>query len=143
MADVRDAVVHIQTIAAALTGMREAPADARAGMLAYPFAISYPLRGTLDIRPAGSSTGIHRIVTEIHMAAEGDLAQALKHLQGFLDDFANDILDDPTLGGHCSTIVTGSDGPPLSYTLVSGVYNGVKTIALRFETTAKIVNTIT
>ncbi len=143
MADVRDAVVYIQGIAGALSGMREAPPDARASMNAYPFAISYPARGTYDIRPAGASTGIHRIATEIHMAAEGDLATALKHLQSFLDDFTNDVLDDPTLGGNVTTIVSGEDGPPIGYTLVSGFYNGVKTIALRFETTVKILNTIT
>jgi hypothetical protein len=122
--------------------MKEAPDDARGAMNAYPFAISYPGRGTYNIQPAGSSTGIHRVVTEIHMASEGDLAQALKHLQAYLDDFSAAILNDPTVGAHASTIVTGSDGPPLSYTLVSGVYNGVKTIALRFETTLKIQNTI-
>ena len=143
MADVRDAVVHIQGIARALSGMKEAPDDARGAMNAYPFAISYPGRGTYTSGPAGASTGLHRIITEIHMAREGDLAQALKHLQSYLDDFANDVLNDPTLGGHVSTIVVGSDSPPLSYTLVSGIYNDVKTIALRFETAVKIQNTIT
>jgi len=123
--------------------MKEAPADARAGQLAYPFAISYPLRGTLDMGPAPLSTGLHTIVTEIHVAVEGNLALALKDVQKFLDTFANAILSDTTLGGHVSTIISGSDGPPLSYTLVSGVYNGVKTIALRFETRVKIQNTIT
>ena len=143
MADLRDAVVQVQTIARALSGIKEAPSEARSGMMAYPFAISYPLRGTFDIGPAGASTGLHTIVTEIHMAAEGDLATALKHLQTYLDDFANDILDDPRLGGTVTTIVVGDDGPPVSYTLVSGVYNGVKTIALKFETAVKILNTIT
>jgi hypothetical protein len=143
VADIRDAVVHVQTIAAALTGMKEAPADARAGMFAYPFAISYPGNGTFDVQPAGSSTGIHHIFTDMHMASESNLQEALRYLYAFVDDFANDVLADERLGGHVATIVTGKDGPPLRYTLVSGTYAGVKTIALHWELTVKIQNTIT
>ena len=143
MADLRDAVVQIQAIAGALTGMKQAPPDATYAVMSYPFAVSYPIRGTFDYGPAGASIGLHRIVTEIHMAAEGDLPTAMKHLQSYLDDFANDILDDPKLGNTVTTIIAGDDGPPLSYTLVSGTYNGVKTIALKFETAVKILNTLT
>ena len=143
MADVRDAIVKIQAIARALSGMKEAPDDARGAMNAYPFAVSYPGTGNFNISPATNMQGIHELITEMHVASETDLQQAIKHVQSFIGPFANDLLNDPTLGGTISTMVTGADGPPVSYTFVSGNYNGIKTIALRWRIKVKMQAAIT
>jgi hypothetical protein len=142
MADVRDAVVHLQSIALALSGMREAPADPRAMAGAFPCAMSYAGNGTFEIEPAGCSKGLHHIMTDMFMPRQTDLALSLKTLSAFIDDFAAAVLAAPTIGGHVATIVTGKDGPPLRYTLVNGTLAGIDTVALHWDLTVKITNTL-
>jgi hypothetical protein len=140
--DVRDVCIHIQGIVKALSGMKEAPDDPRAGAFSWPFALTYPAHGTFDSGPAGSSTGLHHIATDIMYARQPDLGLAYKTLGAYVDDFPAAILADPTLGGHVTTIVSGADGPPLSYTMGSGLYAGIEVIALRFDLAVKILNTV-
>lgn len=142
MADIRDAIVHLQTITAALTGMKEAPSDPSANFASWPCARAYPNTGTFDIEPAGASKGLHHIVVEMFMPAQPNLAESVKKLSEYIDDFAAAVLAAPTIGGHVATIVTGTDGPPLSYRLVSGKLGSVDTVALRWELTVKITNAL-
>ncbi len=142
MADIRDAVVHVQELAAALSGMKEAPSDPRSAALSYPFAMSYSIRGTLDAGPAGTSKGIHTIATDMIMPRDPDLGLAIKTLSAYIDDFAAAVLADPTLGRHVGSTVSGNDGPPLTYSLIQQQYNGVPVICLRWELRVKIENTL-
>lgn len=141
MADVRDAIVKVQAIARALTGMKEAPDDARGAMNAYPFAVSYMRSARYELE-SGVMKGIYRLATDIHMASEGDLQQAVKYLSAYGTSFPLAMLKDPTLGGTISTMVTGKDGPPITSTFRSWNYNSVQTLVLGFETVVKIENVI-
>jgi hypothetical protein len=141
VADVRDAIVKVQAIARALTGMREAPDDPRANMVAFPFAISYAGNGGFAAQ-AGVGKGMHHIVTDMHCAREADMAQAVQMEHAFLDDFANALLADPTLGGVVSTIVATDDNQ-VRYSFGPTNYCGVPTIVLRWDILVKIQNAIT
>ena len=142
MTDIRDAVVYVQALALALSGMHEAPSEPRAMAASWPCAMSYAGTGTFDIKPAGCSIGLHHIMTDMFMPRQPDLALSLKTLSAFVDDFAAAVLAKPTLGGKVATIVTGEDGPPLRYSLVNGTLAGVETVALHWDLTVKITNTL-
>ena len=132
MADVRDAIVKVQAIARALTGMKEAPDDPRDGMVAYPFAITYAGTGDYDVAPAGMGKGLHTLITDMHVARQPSITLAVKLQHTLLDDFANNVLADPTLGGTVDTIVTGEGGPALRYRFVMADYTGIPTWLLRW-----------
>jgi hypothetical protein len=112
-------------------------------MVTYPFAITYAGTGDYDAGPAGMGKGLHTLITDMHVARQPNLALAVKLQHTLLDDFANDILSDPTLGGTVDTITTGEGGPALRYRFVMADYTGIPTWLLRWELRVKIQNTIT
>ncbi len=120
----------IQTIAGALSGIRNAPSNPPDQVGAFPFAVTYPERGAFT---AGSLTkaltaGQHVIVTEIHVARK-DLPRAVAGAIGYADLFHTALQADPTLGG--SVLIIDS----LTWEFGPLVWGAVETIGYRLRLT--------
>jgi len=136
MATLQDAIEAIQTHALALSGMKEAPSYAPEKLSDFPFAVSFPGRGSWG-RVTDRKKGLHTIITEIHVARK-DMARDLKLVMPYSELFPNAVLGDPTLGGDVDTVIE------MRYTFSALNWDEeTQTVGWRFETDVKQQSALT
>lgn len=125
------AVANIQTLVAALSGMRSAPAQPPDSAGAFPFGVSYI--GAVEVNQASLTqrTHIFTIITEIHVARK-DLPRDVAKLDPYPTAFPDAIWDAPTLSGAVDTVL-GVVGQ-----LIPSSWGGVDTLCWQFNTRIKI-----
>ena len=99
----RDVITNLQSKAAALSGMKEAPTDPPESINQFPFALTYVQNGSWTPESAGFSHALISLVTEIHIARNVlplDIQKALP----FFEPFLRAILNDLSLGSTVDTI---------------------------------------
>ncbi len=118
--DLISAIARIQTLAAAIVGITEAPANPPEGIAQFPFIVTYPESGyitevTWSTTPGASSAmGFHTVVTEIHVARQilpKDVAKAIP----FGELFWKKVGADPTLNGIVETIAPVDEEMPYRF----------------------------
>lgn len=131
MSTLQQAIAAIQNIAAALSGMRAAPAYAPDSINQFPFAVSYPAHGSVG------GTDFHQarytIVTEIHVSRR-DLPRDMATLMPYVELFTQAVLASPTLG-LSATALAGT----IEFDFAVMEWAGVPTIGFVFKTPVKQV----
>lgn len=90
----RDVVTNLQSKAAALSGVKEAPIDPPESANQFPFAVTYVRSGEWHAESAGFSHALVTLVTEIHIARQIlplDVKKALPYFETFLQSILNDL----------------------------------------------------
>lgn len=129
------AIAEIQDIAREIHNIKDAPVLIPEGEPSFPFAISYPRTGTLDLE-AGQKKGLHTIFTEIHMS-RGLLGTAVEQVLNIMVNFESALLGNVTLSGAVDTIVF-----PIKYTFGRLEWGNTATVGIRYEITVKIHESI-
>ena len=131
-----DAIAAIQPIALTVsdgtTTVTAAPNDPKEAIAEFPFVVSYPAKGTLELETYGPGKDKHIIYTELHLS-RNVLNEAVAKAKLYLEDFAAKIKADTTLSGASDTIVW-----PIPYTFGSLDWAGENHLGFRFEITVKI-----
>jgi hypothetical protein len=120
----------VQDVARGLSGMRAAPKYPPEKATDFPFAVSYPSSGELNLRNEALLTNSMTLITEIHLAYR-DLAIAAEQAYPFLERFLKAMLDDITLSNAFNS---GSILPPINHRFGFLDYFGGTTIGWTFET---------
>lgn len=125
------AVANIQTIVAALSGMRQAPSQPPDSAGAFPFGVSYI--GAVDVTQASLTlrTHIFTIITEIHVARK-DLPRDVAKLDPYPTAFPDAVWTTPTLTGAVDTVLS------VVGQLIPSAWGGVDTLCWQFNTRVKI-----
>lgn len=127
-----EAVVDaVTTMTGGLTGIRQAPTDPTETANAFPFAVTYSGGGSYLPFGLGKALtrGVHRIVTEIHVARK-DLPRDVAALIPFPDRYLAALQADYTLSGAIINI----EG--LDYDFGALQWGGLDTLGWRFTLTA-------
>lgn len=130
-----EATTQLQTYAKS-AGCKSAPAEPTEQMGIFPFAVSYPARGTFQADDASSGRDLHTIFTEVHVN-RNLIVQAVDYAKTILEAFAQLIKQNPTLNGTVDTVVY-----PFIYTFGRLEWGSIQTIGFRFEITVKVRNTL-
>lgn len=120
----------VQSIAAkarALTGMRAAPDNPPDVIAAYPFAVTYLLRGSWHGADATWGEGKATFACDVHLSRLPDTGRQLETYAELPRTLALAILSDETLGGACTSV----NDVRCSFTRMG--YNGIETAGYRFE----------
>ena len=134
--DINDAVTYLQTLAAGIDGMRQAPVEPTE-QASFPFAVSFVSMLISSTQPsAGAQINLYEITTEIHVARK-DLPRDYAGLKPFAVLFSATVWGDynanrQALGGFVSTIngISGSLQP--------SHWGGADTLAWIFKTQVKV-----
>lgn len=127
------AVTQVQTLAAALSGVRSAPTKPPESPSAYPFAASY-IGAVETTKPSATLTiSVYTIVTEIHISRK-DLGRDIDTLNAYPTAFTAAIWGDPTLAATVDTVLTCTG----LYTPLE--WGGIETRAWVFQTRCKITS---
>lgn len=124
-------IAYIQEKARAMTGIRDAPAEIPDSANVFPFVVTYPRVGRMELASAGWANYFHTIYTEIHVSQallSSGIAQALP----YAELFAKIFLNDPQL------LQLASEAGELRYTFGRLEWGGVPTIGFRFEIDVKL-----
>jgi hypothetical protein len=126
-----NAIEQIQTYALA-AGCKSAPAEVTEGAGNFPFAVSYPLRGTISVDDASAGRDIHTLASEVHVGRQ-HLGNAVELAKTVLIAFGLLLKQNPKLNGTVDTI-----DYPIRYTFGSLSWANVPTVGFRFEIDIKI-----
>jgi hypothetical protein len=122
----QDCIDDVADTIGAISGIRAAPHEPPEAISAYPTVITYPGAGEYRTgEPAGMLKYLGDIVVELHLARK-DLPRDVAKVATYERSIPNDILEDTTLGGHCSTC-----GPVTSSGLIAMEWD-VPTIGIRY-----------
>lgn len=97
-----DAIVEVQNIVGAISGIKAAPDNPPESINQYPFALSYAYQGTWE-RMSDWKKGIHVIVCEVHFSRQ-NLPKAIALAMPYCESIPNALLGNPTLNGTVDTI---------------------------------------
>lgn len=134
--DINAAVTYLQTIAAGISGMRQAPAEPTE-QAQFPFAVSYVAALASSVQPSfGHQINLYEIATEIHVARK-DLPRDYASIKSYANDFPAAVWGDlntngAALDGCVSTInrISGSLQP--------STWGGIDTLAWTFRIEVKV-----
>ena len=127
------AVAQVQTLAAALSGVRATPSHPTDSISVYPFAASY-IGAVETTKPSATLTiSIYTIVTEIHISRK-DMQRDITVLNAYPPAFTAAIWGDPTLAATVDTVLTCTG----LYTPLE--WGGIETRAWVFQTHCKITS---
>lgn len=123
----QDCIEDVANTVAAISGIRSAPVYVPEDTSVFPFVAVYAGAGEFRTgEPAGLMKYLGSIVVDLHLARK-DLPRDVERVMTYHESIPNDILEDTTLGGHC----TGS-GPLSCSGLIAMSYGGIETIGLRY-----------
>lgn len=125
--DVSGAINEVYTTLGKVKGLRPAP-SAMPTNAAFPFGVVYPQNSTYKQSPAGSMTGLHNIVIEVHLAMATDISRAVEQIVALSDPVANAVFNDLNTNAYSVIMTTGA----ITSEFVYSDWNGVNTLALRF-----------
>ena len=128
------AIAAVQTVAASVSGIKQAPANPPEQSSMFPFSVCYARTGTETPQSSGWSVALHTLVCELH-CQRTVLPQAVAQALPLYEAFAAGILADVTLGG------TVQATNQLRYTFGELEYGGIKTIGYRVELDVKLTPT--
>jgi len=133
---VENAIIALQEIAGAVTGIKGAPNYAPDALNVYPIAVAYPESGNISIQVVGEMQGLHALVLEVHVARK-NLASDIQLAISYIESIAAAILDDVTLSGTVDTL------GGLEYRFGAMSWGGQDTFGVRFRlTNVKIRSTV-
>ena len=128
------AIAAVQTVAGAVSGIKQAPTNPPEQSAMFPFSICYARTGTETPQSSGWSVALHTLVCELH-CQRTVLPLAVAQALPLYEEFAAAILADVGLAGAVQTV------NQLRYTFGELEYGGVKTIGYRIELDVKITPT--
>jgi hypothetical protein len=132
----QDAIARIQTLVAAVDGIRASPQYLPEAINIFPYSVCYAGNGSYDFGPSGVMKGLHNIILEIHVARK-DLPRDTEKVMDYADSIPLAIMHDPTLGATVSTI------GPITYTFGGMQYGDQLTLGFRFTiSNVKLMTTI-
>lgn len=109
MATQENAILAVQAIVGALSGINGAPNYPPEQINDFPFAVAYPGDGEHRVGTLVNNTGerkfLGQIVLEVHVS-RADLPSAVQASIGFGDTIPNALLKDPTLNGTVETFAS-------------------------------------
>ena len=120
----------VQAIAAkarAITGMRAAPDNPPDSIAAYPFAVTYFMRGAWHGADATWGDGRVTYACDVHLSRLPDTGRQLETCAEMPRTLALAILSDETLGGACTAVFDVR----CQFTRMG--YSGIETAGYRFE----------
>lgn len=129
-----DCIADIAGSCAAINGVKSAPTYApdQIGSSNFPFVVTYPGTGTVDINTPNGNTPelihLHSVIVELHVA-RSPLTQAISNSIGFAETIPNAIYADVTLGGNADTVGA------IEYTFGGMKYGDLDTVGYRFTIT--------
>ena len=128
------AAAYVQSLAADITGIRDAPDYPPEQLNVFPVSVCYPASGEFRSGPAGLMKAIHNLVVEIHIARK-DLQRDVENVLPYGESLAAAILADPTLG---STVDTVQADVGLTYTFGAMAWGRQATVGWRITIPIKI-----
>ena len=120
-----DVLGGLQTLVAAVSGIKAAPTYMRDQLAPMPFCVAYPKSGTYEMGALGAYQVLHSIVLELHIPFVSLEASEKAALQ-YADTVPQAILADPTFGGTIDTF------GGISYTFGMMRWGGFDTIGFRW-----------
>lgn len=131
---VSGAITHLNAKALEISGVRAAPDRAPEEMNIWPFAFTWTPKVDVMRHSGALKRDLWTFRTEFHMPAQ-DMGRALETLTTIMQQFAEKVVGDVTLGGNVDTGANpvGQIGP--------SQYAGVQTFAAVFDVTAKVIGT--
>lgn len=136
--DINNAVTYLQTLAAGIAGMRQAPADPTE-QAAFPFAVSF-VSGLIASTQSSyqMQVNLYEITTEIHVARK-DLPRDYAGIKPFAVLFPAAVWGDynkykKALSGYVDTIIT------INGSLQPSQWGGAETLAWIFKTQVKVMS---
>lgn len=129
MASLETVITQVQAYLAGVSGIRKAPSKPPDQINLFPFAVTYPFTGRWTMAPAGSKTGLHDLVIELHVARKDlprDYALAIAFAESIPNELFLRLKDDSKWNG---TIDTFGD---VTYEFLPMTYGGVETLGWRF-----------
>ena len=138
---IKAACLQVQTYMRSLSGIRTAPAYPPDSASAFPFCVTFPETGIIEIGPPEVLTALHNITIEIHVGRK-DLPKDIEAVIGFAETIPNLLvkkLKDDSYWNNTITTFTN-----ITYTFGPLEWGGIGTIGFRFSVNGvKIKTTIT
>ena len=128
------AIAAVQTVAATLSGIKQAPTNPPESSAMFPFAVTYASSWNETPQSSNWSVSLHTLVCEIH-CQRSDLSRSVAQALPLYEAFAAAILADVTLAGTVQALNA------LRYTFGAMEYGGVQTIGYRVEIDIKTTPT--
>lgn len=128
------AIARVQTLMAALSGIKVAPALLPDNVNDYPFIIAYDGEANWDM-PTFDATAQHEgtIVIELHAGSrDKGVRQAIEKALPFAESVPKALLGDPRLNDTVSWLQYGSS-PITSSGLIIMEYGGIETYGYRWR----------
>lgn len=104
MATLQAAIDQIQSAVGGISGIRKAPDEPPDKLSQFPIAVAYASEGVYGMGPAGSMTGVHTIVVELHVARKG-MPRTVQQSMVYGKSIPNAIYD-ALMEGNLSAIST-------------------------------------
>lgn len=93
----------IQDLTSSITGIAHAPDMPIESPSVFPFVVCYPENGDFKGAPAGTMTGLHNIIVELHINRK-ELPIDVEKIQTYLEAIPKKILASYNLSGTCQTM---------------------------------------
>jgi len=97
------AMLQIQAVARAISGVKSAPDQISDSMASFPFVVTFPRR-LEDHAQQSWDKSLWTVYTEIHVA-RGLVGDSVTTAAGLIEDLRDGLNADPTLNGTVDTIV--------------------------------------
>ncbi len=133
------ALLYMQTLAAGIAGIQEAPAYPPESFNQFPIVVSFVTAGELVQESSGFGFALDTICTEIH-GVRAVLPKDVAAMLSYGDLFFAKIIADPTLGGNVSTI-EGNPTRAFGHMTWGAPPTGQITLGWRFEVRVKTLLT--
>ncbi len=92
-----------ELVAAACTGIREAPDYPPEQMNDFPFLVAFPGTGTFTGGPAGMKKGLHAITMQLHIARK-NLPRDVEQAAPYIESIVSALMVDPGWGGTVDSL---------------------------------------
>lgn len=130
------AITNLAAHARSISGVKMAPDYPPDNIAVFPFAVVYLERGVVMAEAADQSRNINAVIVEFHVNRTL-LPAAIQTATTYIESFGDLLVNDPTLGGACDTILMGVS-ENVTYEFGWMEWGGVRTIGVRFHVPVKV-----